>query len=74
MRMVESYVGAETFKQGVNAYLQKHAYGNVTSQDFWTAIAAASGKPIDRIMPTFVNQPGAPLIWSCRCAAKTAGP
>jgi aminopeptidase N len=62
LRMIESYVGADAFKKGVNAYLQAHAYGNATSQDFWSAIATASQKPVDRILPTFVNQPGAPLI------------
>jgi aminopeptidase N len=62
LRMIESYVGPEPLRKGVNAYLQAHAYGNATSQDFWTAIAAASGAPADRIMPTFVNQPGVPLI------------
>jgi len=62
LRMIESYVGAETFRKGVNVYLQKHAYGNATSEDFWTAIAATSGKPVDRIMPTFLNQPGFPLV------------
>jgi aminopeptidase N len=62
LRMIERYVGAETFKTGINAYLQAHAYGNATSEDFWTAIAKASGKPVDRIMATFVNQPGEPLI------------
>src|SRR6266487_1284616 len=29
LRMVESYVGAETFRKGVNAYLAAHAYGTV---------------------------------------------
>jgi aminopeptidase N len=62
IRMLESYLGAETFRQGINAYLQAHAYGSGTSQDFWTAMTAASGKPIDRILPTFVNQAGAPLV------------
>jgi aminopeptidase N len=62
LRMVESYVGADTFKQGINAYLQAHAYGNATSEDFAKAIAGASGKPVERILPTFVNQPGVPLI------------
>ena len=60
--MVEHYVGAETFKKGVNAYLQAHAYGNATAEDFSKAIAAASGKPVERILPTFVNQPGVPLL------------
>jgi aminopeptidase N len=62
LRMVESYVGADTFKKGVNAYLQAHAYGNATAEDFAKSIAAASGKPVERILPTFVNQPGVPLI------------
>jgi aminopeptidase N len=62
LRMIESYVGRDTFRKGVNAYLQAHAYGNATARDFWTAIATASGKPIDAIMPTFVNQPGVPLV------------
>jgi aminopeptidase N len=62
MRMVESYVGSDTLRQGVNAYLQAHAYGNATSEDFAKALSAASGKPVERILPTFVNQPGVPLL------------
>ena len=62
LRMIENYLGPDTFRKGINAYLQAHAYGNGTSQDFWNAMAAASGKPIDKILPTFVNQPGAPLV------------
>jgi aminopeptidase N len=62
MRMIEGYLGADTFRKGVNAYLEHHAYGNATSEDFWTAMTAASGKPIDRILPTFVNYPGVPVI------------
>ncbi len=62
LRMIEHYVGAEVFRNGVNAYLRAHAYGNATSEDFWTALAAAARRPVDKILPTFVNQPGAPLI------------
>jgi aminopeptidase N len=62
LRMIEAYVGGDTFKNGVNAYLQAHAYANATSQDFWSAIATASGKPVDKIMPSFVTQPGVPLV------------
>jgi len=60
--MVENYVGADTFRKGVNAYLEAHAYGNATSEDFWKALSAASGKPVERILPTFVSQPGVPLL------------
>ena len=62
LRMVENYVGADTFRKGVNAYLQAHAYGNATSEDFWKAISSTAQKPVERILPTFVNQPGAPLL------------
>ena len=35
LTMLESYVGPEMFRKGVNAYLQAHANGNATSADFW---------------------------------------
>lgn len=60
--MLESYVGPEVFRNGVNAYLKAHANGNATSADFWQAVAKVSGKPVDKIMPTFVMQPGVPLV------------
>ena len=62
LRMLESYVGADAFRAGVNAYLQAHAYANATSEDFSKALSTASGKPVERILPTFVNQPGVPLL------------
>jgi aminopeptidase N len=60
--MLESYVGPDVFRSGVNAYLKAHANGNATSADFWRAMAKVSGKPVDKIMPTFVMQPGVPLV------------
>jgi aminopeptidase N/puromycin-sensitive aminopeptidase len=73
LRMLESYVGSETFRRGVNAYLAAHANGNATSADFWHAEAEASGKPIDKIMPTFVLQPGVPsLSIAATCAGGNA--
>jgi aminopeptidase N/puromycin-sensitive aminopeptidase len=62
LRMLESYVGPEVFRRGVNEYLKEHAHGNATSADFWQAMAHVSGKPVDKIMPTFVMQPGVPLV------------
>jgi aminopeptidase N/puromycin-sensitive aminopeptidase len=60
--MVEHYVGEETFRQGVHNYLAAHIYGNATAEDFWGAQTRASGKPIDRVMSSFVAQPGVPLL------------
>jgi aminopeptidase N len=62
LRMVEAYVGADAFRDGVQAYLRKHAYGNATGEDFWSEMTRATGKPVDAIMRSFVDQPGAPLL------------
>jgi aminopeptidase N len=62
LRMIEAYVGPDTFRKGINAYLQKYSYGNATAEGFWTEIAVASGKPVDAIMSSLVLQKGLPLI------------
>jgi aminopeptidase N/puromycin-sensitive aminopeptidase len=62
LRMLEAYLGEETFRAGVNAYLQQHQYANSTADDFWSTQAKTSQKPVDQIMPTFVKQAGVPII------------
>ena len=62
LRMLESYLGEETFRAGVNAYLKQHQYGNATAEDFWDAQAKTSSRPVDQIMPTWVKQAGVPII------------
>ncbi len=60
--MVESYLGEEQFRKGVHNYLAAHLFANATAEDFWNAQTAASGKPVDRIMESFIGQPGVPLL------------
>ena len=62
LRMIEAYVSPDVFRRGVNVYLRRFLYGNATAEDFWTALSAASGRPVDKIMPTFVDQAGEPLL------------
>lgn len=62
LHMVESYLGEETFRQGVHNYLQAHIYGNATAEDFWNAQTANSHKPVDKIMASFIGMPGVPLL------------
>ena len=62
LRMLESYLGEETFRAGVNAYLKEHQYANSTADDFWDTQAKTSHKPVDKVMPTWVKQPGAPIV------------
>ena len=60
--MVENYLGEETFRQGVHNYLAAHLYANATAEDFWNAQTSTSHQPADKIMQSFVTQPGVPLL------------
>ncbi len=62
LAMTENYEGKETFRQGVHKYLQAHKFSNATAEDFWTAQTQVSGKPIDKVMSSFVAEPGVPLL------------
>ena len=74
LRMLEAYLGEETFRAGVNAYLKEHQYANATADDFWDTQAKTSHKPVDKIMPTWVKQSGAPIInVKAQCSGNTTG-
>jgi len=59
---VENYLGEETFRKGVHAYLSAHEYGNATAEDFWNAQTATSHKPVDKIMASLIVEPGEPIF------------
>lgn len=62
LNMVEHYEGVQTFRRGVHNYLKAHMYSNADAQDFWDAQTAVSHMPINKIMESFVAQPGVPLV------------
>jgi puromycin-sensitive aminopeptidase len=62
LRMLEQYLGAERFRDGVSHYLTLHSYANTETNDLWDAIEATSGEPVRRIMDSWIWQPGYPLV------------
>ena len=62
LTMIESWVGAETFRNGVNAYLETHAWGNAEAADFWRAIDRSANQDVSAAFSSFIEQPGFPLI------------
>ncbi len=62
IRMLESYLGEETFRDGIRRYVSAHKYSNATTADLWHALAEASGKPVEEIATAWVTQPGFPLV------------
>ena len=62
--MFEAWLGAERFRAGVRRFLERHAWGSATADDFFRALgesAGDSGRVLDAFRG-FVDQPGAPLI------------
>ncbi len=62
LRMLEQYLGEETFRAGVGDYLRAHAYGNTDTADLWGNLDRASGQPVGEIMDTWIQQGGYPLL------------
>jgi aminopeptidase N len=62
LRMLEAYLGEDAFRKGIRAYLARHQYSNTTSQDLWTALEKASGKPVEKLASDWTTQPGFPLV------------
>ena len=62
VRMLEQYLGAERFRDGVRHYLSTHAYANTETSDLWDCLEATSGEPVRRIMDGWILQGGYPLV------------
>ena len=62
LRMLESYTGPDKFRDGINLYIRRHAYGNASAGDFASALSEASGAVTGDILQSFVKQPGVPLV------------
>ncbi|KLD77494.1 M1 family peptidase [Xanthomonas hyacinthi] len=71
--MLEDYVGADAWRDGVRRYIKKRAYGNAVTSDLWQEIdAAAPGRRFLQVAHDFTLQPGVPLIKvAASCSAGT---
>ena len=69
--MLENFLGAETFRKGINRYLDRHQYRNAATRDLWDALGEASGQPVAEMMDSWVQQTGYPVLVSARGARAT---
>ena len=60
LRMLERWLGADAFRAGVRHYLDRYQLANTETTDLWDALEEATGKPVRRIMDTWIFQPGLP--------------
>ncbi len=62
IRMLESYLGEETFRRGLKQYLTRFSYKNATRNDLWSELEKVAKKPVKEFMHKWVHQPGHPII------------
>ncbi|KAJ4396954.1 Aminopeptidase 2 mitochondrial [Gnomoniopsis smithogilvyi] len=62
LRMISTYLGEDTFLEGVRRYLKKHAYGNTQTGDLWASLAEASGKEVEEVMASWTKEVGYPVV------------
>ena len=62
IRMLENFLGEESFRKGLNRYLSSHMYDNARTEDLWSALETESGRPVTAIMDSWVKQMGYPVL------------
>src|SRR6184192_1523585 len=62
VRMLEHFLGAEKFRDGVRLYMQRHREGNAVAADLWHALEAASGREVARVAQAWIEKAGFPLV------------
>ncbi len=62
LRMIEAFLGAEKFREGIRQYMKTHARANAVADDLWRAVAEASGQPVLDLANAWIRKPGFPLV------------
>ncbi|HMJ05044.1 MAG TPA: M1 family metallopeptidase [Chthoniobacterales bacterium] len=62
IRMLESFLGEDAFRDGIRKYIARHKFSNTTTADLWHALGDASGKPVTEIAANWTQQPGFPVV------------
>jgi len=71
--MIAAYLGDEKFRDGVRLHLDRYAYGNASTEQFFGSLAEAAHDPrVLASLKSFVDQQGVPVIRVERTAAGLA--
>jgi aminopeptidase N len=62
LRMLESFLGEDVFRNGIRRYIAAHKYSNSTTADLWNALSEASKKPVGDIVAGWTEQSGFPVV------------
>ena len=75
LNMFETYLGEDTFRDGIRLHMRRFEDGVATTQDFMQSLADGSGQPgVVSSFTSFISQPGIPLLdVTVSCSAPTGG-
>mmetsp|Transcript_20016 Transcript_20016/g.35566 ORF Transcript_20016/g.35566 Transcript_20016/m.35566 type:complete len:936 (-) Transcript_20016:55-2862(-) len=62
VRLIHSFLGKEHFEQGLQVYMDRHKYSNAETTDLWQAWEDVSKKPVQKVMASWTDQMGFPVI------------
>ncbi len=62
IHMLEDYLGADPFRDGLRHYLKKHAYKNTDTVDLWQALEDVTKKPVKEFMGAWTSTTGFPIL------------
>lgn len=62
LRMLESFLGEDVFRNGIQRYIDAHKYSNTTTADLWNALSDVSKKSVGQIAAAWTEQPGFPVV------------
>ena len=62
MQQLEALVGAETFRDGLRIYLDRHRYANATWPDLIAVLDSLSPQDLTRWSQVWVEEPGRPTV------------
>lgn len=60
--MVRSLLGDAALRKGLKYYFDHHKFSNATGNDLWDALSTATDLDIGKIMRSWLEQPGYPVI------------
>lgn len=62
LRMLDLYLGEKTFQNGLRSYIKKYQYKNAEAKDLWEELEHASKTPVKKLMQSYVEQIGFPVV------------
>jgi alanyl aminopeptidase len=68
LRMIEAWLGPDTFRRGMQRYVHENAWKNARADDLFKALDFVSAQKVGELAGGFLDKPGVPsvlLTWKC---------